>query len=742
MYDRRMKKLNCLILSIVGLALACAGCDRPQSGTKRADVANAAGAVDEKRLANIAEGEWLTGGRDMGGTYFSPLRLINSKNVGKLGFAWDYRVGTSRGLEATPIVVDGAMYTSGVDGRVYALDAETGQELWTYDPQIDGQYGRYACCDSVNRGVAVWKGVIYVGSLDGYLHAIDAATGKRIWRVDTLVERSARSPYSVPGAPQVAGDMVVIGNAGADYNNIRGYVTAYDLRSGAQKWRFFTVPRDPKLGPQDQPHLISAAKTWDPRHRWEAGGGATVWDGMAYDPQLQLVYIGTGNASPYNIKEGGREGGDGLYSASIVAIHAQSGGLAWYLQTVPGDLWDYDNTQKMILTDLNVDGRVRKVLMQAAKNGFFYVLDRANGEVISAKPFAFVNWTAGLDARTARPKPNPNADYNRGASLVFPSMAGAHSWFPMAYNPGTGLVYIPTLETPMVFFDFGKSPLQSLPGTFTTMGIWPGDYDPAPLRALFGSLPSMADLEKKAGVKAKAFGVLRAYDPVKQKIVWERPFPENTAAGVMTTAGNLVFQGDPHGVLSVYAADTGKVLKRIELGTSVIAAPMTYTVKGTQYVAMMAGHGGAAQFGPFAPQFAPFKYGNAGRIIALKLDGPTPVLPPEVSDAPLPPPVQVSSTEEQRVQGMLLFYRNCARCHVFGRGLVPDLRRMTQQTSDLFEEIVLRGAYVPKGMGRFDDVLKPDEVKAIRAFIAGQAQQDYDAQQQATSVTPPAVKSH
>jgi quinohemoprotein ethanol dehydrogenase len=736
------------IILTAALAVICMGCEKSPPGAKgiEAKATEQRGAVDEERLANIARepGQWLTGGRDEGGTYFSPLTQINAENVAKLGFAWDYKVGTTRGLEATPIVVDGVMYTSGVSGRVYALDAETGREIWTYDPQIDGQYERYACCDSVNRGVAVWKEVVYVGSLDGYLHAIDAASGKRIWKVDTLIERGRSGPpYSVPGAPQIAGDLVVIGNAGADFDNVRGYVTAYDLRTGAQKWRFFTVPRDPKLGPQDQPHLVEAAKTWDPRHRWEAGGGATVWDGIAYDPQLQLVYIGTGNASPYNIKEGGREGGAGLYSASILAIHAKSGELAWYLQTVPGDLWDYDNTQKMILTDLIVAGRTRKVLMQAAKNGFFYVLDRASGEVISAKPFAFVNWTKGLDQKTGQPTPNPDADYNRGASLVFPSMAGAHSWFPMAYNPGTGLVYIPTLETPMVFFDFGKRPLHELDGTFTVMGLWPGDYDPAPLRALFGPLPSLAELEKKAGVEAKTFGVLRAYDPVNQKIVWEQPFSENTAAGVMTTAGNLVFQGDPRGVLSVYAADTGKVLKQIELGTGIIAAPMTYTVKGTQYVALMAGHGGAGQFGPFQPQTAAFKYGNAGRIIALKLDGSTPVLPPSVIDPPFAAPEKVASTEAQRRQGELLFYRYCSRCHVFGRGLVPDLRRMSPQTSALFEEIVLRGAYVPKGMGRFDDVLNADDVKAIRAYITEQARLAYDVEQkQSGADSKPALPSH
>ena len=311
-------------------------------------------------------------GRDAAGTYFSPLKAIDAANVAQLGLAWDYHLGTYRGQESTPLVIDGVMYATGNFGRVYALDAASGRELWTYDPQIDGQWARYACCDAVNRGLAAFQGVLYVGALDGWLHAIDARTGRRIWKVDTLIGRSPHEPYTITGAPLLAGDLVVIGNGGGDFAGARGYVSAYDRTSGALRWRFFTVPRDPAEGPQDQPHLDAAVKTWDPRHPWKAGSGGTAWDGMAYDAALGLVYVGTGNAAPYNSHLAGRRGGDELYAASIVAIHAGDGTLAWYYQTTPGDRWDFDSTQKLVLADVELDGKRRAVLMQAVpKNSYW-----------------------------------------------------------------------------------------------------------------------------------------------------------------------------------------------------------------------------------------------------------------------------------------------------------------------------------------------------------------------------------
>ena len=387
-------------------------------------------------------------GSDAGGTYFSSLTQINSSSVETLGFAWDYSLTTTRGLEATPLVVNGTMYSSGNWGRVYALDAATGKQLWTFFPPIDGQWGRYACCDVVNRGVAVAKDSVYVGTTDGWLYALNAKTGVPQWKVDTFIGRDRHIPYTSSGAPLVAGDVVVLGNSGGDFDGVRGHVTAYDLRTGARRWRFFTVPRNPKEGPQDQPHLAAAIKTWDPRYRWETGGGGNVWDGMAYDPARGLVYIGTGNGSPYNITTGGGHARDKLYASSIIAIHADTGEMAWHFQVVPGDRWDYDATQKMILADLTINGCPRQVLMQASKNGFFYVLDRVTGELISAKKlYTRVNWTDGLDPKTGRPHVNPAIDYNAGPKLIAPSMAGAHSWQPMAFNPRTSLVYIPTRDS-------------------------------------------------------------------------------------------------------------------------------------------------------------------------------------------------------------------------------------------------------------------------------------------------------
>jgi quinohemoprotein ethanol dehydrogenase len=413
------------------------GCERevPQPPAPPAASAPLAAAIDAARLAAGEPDQWLTPGRDPNGTYFSPLTNVNTGNVAQLGFAWDYRLGTGRGLEGTPLVVDGVMYASSNFGRVYALDAATGRELWKYDPQIDGQWARYACCDAVNRGLAAYDGRIYVGALDGWLHALDARTGHLVWKVDTLIGRQMHTPYTLTGAPLLAGNLIVIGNAGGDFAGARGYVTAYDLKTGAQRWRFFTVPRNPAEGPQDQDHLEPAIATWDPRHRWDAGSGGTVWDGMAYDPSLHLVYIGTANAAPYNSHVGGRRGGDELYAASIIAIHADDGKMAWYYQTVPQDRWDFDSTQKLVLADIELAGRRRQVVMQAAKNGFYYVLDRGTGELLSAHNFAFVSWTKGIDSKTGRPIVDPSADYDHGSRSPAPTAGSRWRSTPRTVSP-------------------------------------------------------------------------------------------------------------------------------------------------------------------------------------------------------------------------------------------------------------------------------------------------------------------
>jgi quinohemoprotein ethanol dehydrogenase len=691
-----------------------------------------AAAVDAVRLARASEepDQWLTSGRDATGSYYSPLADINESNVSRLGFAWERKLGTYRGLEATPVVADGVLYVSGVFGRVYAMDAATGKELWTYNPEVDGQYGRYACCDAVNRGVALWRGRVYVGALDGYLHAIDATTGNRIWKVDTLPARGPKAPYTLTAAPVVAGNVVIVGSAGADFAGVRGYIAAYDLDTGAFRWRFYTVPRDPKLGPQDQPHLVEAVKTWDPHHHWDHGIGGAVWNAISFDPKLNLIYIGTGNGAPYNIRESGNKGGDDLYTAAIVAVHADSGKLAWYYQTTPGDRWDYDSTQNLILTDLDLGDGPRAVLMQASKNGYYYVLDRATGKFLSARNFANVTWAKGIDP-TGRPIVSAEAEYTSGAKLISPSLAGAHSWQPMSYDPQTRLTYIPTVEWSMVLIDAQKTRAGLVESSFTVQAVPVEDYDPASLKSLYGPQPPLAKLTA-GGSPAKTEGYLRAWDPVHQKLAWQVKTASNWDGGVLSSGGNLVFQGDSAGNLSVYRASDGVKLKTVEIGTGVMAAPSTYRVNGVQYVVVLAGFGGNMAFYPLRKDFAAWKYSNEGRIVAFKLDGGAVPLPPQVELAPFPKPPAHEGPAAKIANGEVLYNRYCSRCHQLGRGVLPDLRRLTPEKHALFYDIVLGGLLKGAGMARWDDVLSRQDAESIHAYIVDESWKAYEAETHAT----------
>ena len=710
---------------LIGLAMSLVGCGSPSTPGAQAvapsPVRQVFGAVDADRLAHAAEqpGEWLTGGGDGSQAYFSALNQITADNAGKLGFAWDYALKTTRGLEATPIVVDGTLYTSGIGGRAYALDAATGRELWTYDPAVDAQWARSTCCDAVNRGVAVWQGRVYVASLDGYLHALDAATGRLIWKRDTLTGRTATDfHYFISGAPLIAGDAVVIGSGGADFHGARGSLSAYELQTGKLRWRFFTVPRDPKAGPQNQPHLEKAAVTWPKHYDWSNGGGGSVWDGLSYDSKLDLIYFGTANPSPYALTDD-KPQNDQLYTASLLAVRARSGELAWHYQEVPGDGWDYDATQKTVLTALEIDGHAHDVLLQAAKNGYVYVLERATGALLSAKPYAFVNWTRGIDARTGRPIRNPSADYNRQPKLIYPAMTGAHNWQPMSYSPATRLLYVPAIDASMVYVETAKRPAGLIEGNFTVAGIFPEAYDPQGFASLFGPLPALQALETAVPEHHPSRGVLRAVDPLTGRVAWEQP-GAIWDGGILSTAGNLVLRGDVAGFLNVYAADTGSLLQRIDVGTSMMAAPMTYRVHDEQYVAVMAGYGGGLLALPFPDHSAAQRYGNAGRIVAFKLGGGAVPKPARRRDElPGPPPPREGSTKSI-ASGEMLYNRYCSRCHVFGVGVLPDLRRLSPVSHQLFYDIVLKGAYQGRGMARWDDVLSQTDAAAIHAYLVDQ----------------------
>ena len=726
----RTDRYCCLLLLIA--------CVAPATHT-RALSAQPPGAIDEARLA-AADSEpqyWFTGGRDQNGSYYSPLDAINAGNVKKLGFAWSYDLGfPQRGQEATPIVVDGRMYTSGTWGYVYALDAASGKEIWRYDPKGDWFPARNPCCDLVNRGVAVWKGKVYVASGDGRLHAIDAATGKPVWVVDTIVDH--RLPYSSTGAPQIAGNVVVIGNSGSDmgHGGVRGYVSAYDLSSGVFKWRFYTVPPAPGQ-PLEDPALEAAAKTWDAHRDPQYKLGGTAWDGFAYDPALRLVYFGTANAAPYDLRQLGNSKLDGLYTASIIALHADTGRMAWYFQTTPNDHWDYDATQKLILTQLNIGGAERRVLMQANKNGFFYVLDRANGALLSAKPFTYVNWASAVDMKTGRPLPTPQSDWIASPKNVYPAWSGAHTWTPMSLSAQTHLVYIPVSDTPAVWVDLAHNggAVKFLDGFFTTNGIFPDEsYDAADLRRLFGPLPELKSLAAERKVKLVR-ELIRAWDPVAQKIVWERETSSGMLGydgGVMSTAGNLVFQGRGSGGLWVYAADTGKVLGVINTGSHIMAAPTTYEVNGEQYVAVQVGYGGTGiAEGPVPPSSAMVKFENVNRILALKLGGGAVPTPPARIETPFEKPPEQTADKAAIEAGEVKFVEECSRCHALGINVTPDLRRLNPGLHAEFKDIVLHGVLGAAGMERFDDILSEADVEHIHAYLIDQAWVAYRAQEAA-----------
>ena len=722
--DSRAASVVCALALVVGNA-AAAGSAPP-------------GGVDTARLmaADSEPQNWLTIGRDSGGSYYSPLTMVNSSNATRLGFAWQFDLGNPhRAQEATPIVVDGVLYTSGTWGYVYAVDAATGQEKWRYDPKAESFAARNPCCDLVNRGVAVWKGKVYVASVDGRLHALNAATGEKLWEADTITDH--KLPYSSTGAPQIAGDVVVIGNSGGDMGRggVRGYVGAYDLESGALKWRFYTVPPQPGKA-FENPELAVAAKTWDSSRHPQFQGGGTVWDGFAYDPRLKLVYFGTANAAPYDLRQLGPAQQDSLYTASIIALDTDTGRMAWYYQTTPRDKWDFDATQKMILADLTVDGASRSVIMQANKNGFFYVLDRKTGKALSAKPFAYVNWASRVDLATGRPVTTQASDWYAAPSTIYPSPYGAHTWNPMSYSAQTGLVYIPVIDAPAVWVDLAHNggSVKYIDGIFNANAIIPDDaYVAGDLKHLFGPMPER-QIIRAGRHKNPVRELIRAWDPIAQRVVWEHETSQGIRGydgGIASTAGNLVFQGRGSGGLWVYAADTGKVLTVIQTGSHIMAAPAVYAINGEQFVAVQVGYGGTGiAAGPIPPSSAAVKYENTNRIIAFKLGGGAVPTPTKRVVEPFEQPPQQLASGTSIAAGEIKFVEECSRCHVLGLSTTPDLRKLNPGLHAVFKDIVLHGILAPAGMERFDDLLSDEDVDNIHAYLIDQSWQAYRSQQE------------
>ena len=538
-----MKNKNLLFAAII-FAISFAGCKQPDKHGSEKHIAAATFGIDDNRLVNADKtpGDWLSYGRNYYEDRYSSLEQITKENINQLGLAWNLNLGTKRGIETTPIVVDGIMYITGPWSKVYAINAVTGELIWEYDPKVPGSYGQKPCCDVVNRGVALYKGNVYVGTLDGRLIAVDAATGKQVWEVLTV---DTTKPYTITGAPRVVNGKIIIGNGGAELG-VRGYVTAYDAMTGKEDWRFYIVPGDPSK-PFESEAMEMAAKTWT-GNWWEYGGGGTAWDAMAYDPELRLLYIGTGNGSPWNRYHRSPGGGDNLFLSSIIALNPDNGNLVWYYQTTPGDTWDFTATQHLLLADMTIKGQLRKVIMQAPKNGIFYVLDRTNGKLISARPYTFINWATGIDSITGKPIETDYSRYNNENAEIFPGPLGAHNWQPMAFNAKTQLVYLPIRDLFMLYGN-NKTWKYNQPSEFGSGIGWNTGIG-------YDSTKSL----RKENNAPKISERLAAWDPVNQREVWSVVHKTLWNGGVLTTAAGLVFEGTADGKFMAFDATDGKVL--------------------------------------------------------------------------------------------------------------------------------------------------------------------------------------
>lgn len=700
MKDRTMRKFGAALLAVALLAQGCSG------GTGGADTSGTPAAVDNMRLiaADDEPGQWMGPGRTYGENRFSPLESINDRNVGQLQLAWYADIATSRGVEASPLMIDGVIYNIEPWNVTVAYNAKTGKELWRFDPKVDRDRGRFACCDIVTRGLAAWNGKIIIATLDGRLIAIDAKTGKSLWSAQTF---DPVWPYTITGAPRVFDGKVVIGNSGAE-GAARGYVTAYDVETGTQIWRFYTVPGNPADG-FESPAMEMAAKTWS-GDWWDRGGGGTVWDSIVYDPELDLVYLGVGNGGPWVREYRSPGGGDNLFLSSIVALHAKTGKYAWHYQTTPGDEWDFTATQSMILADLTIGGTKRKVLMQAPKNGYFFVLDRTNGKLISAKPYVKMNWSDGIDPKTGSPRVLPIARYGETPVMLTPGAAGGHNWNPMAFSPKTGLAYFPVTE---MYMAYSVNPdFKQEPGAMSQLGVSVTGHDAARKK--------IADYAAKNN---KTW--LTAWDPVAQKERWRVPYPQRGSGGILVTAGNLVFQGTVMGTFAAYRADDGKKVWEMPVQQVPIAAPISYSVDGEQYIAVNAGWGGGLAHSTTATSLG-FAVSKFPRLLVFKLGGKG-KLPPVPAMERLERPSDTRVPGEVIARGDQLFAKNCAVCHGGqARGGVKDLRKMSPETHKEFLDIVLKGARRENGMASFADVLDEKDAEAVHAWLIRRANQDWD----------------
>ena len=662
--------------------------------------------VNDPAMADESQGEnWLAFGRTYSEQRFSPLTQINQSNVGGLELDWYVDLPNSRSLVSTPLVVDGIMYFISSMNIVRAVDATSGEELWRYDPQV-AQYAsrRMRAGWDNSRGIGIWEDKVFVATWDGRLIGIDRNDGRELWSVQTIDPELA---MYITGAPKIFKGKVLIGNGGTENGPNRGYITAYDADTGEYAWRFWIVPGNPADGFEDAA-MEMAAETWTGEW-WRHGGGGNAWHGFTYDAELDQLYIGTGNGSPWNRKIRSPGGGDNLFLSSIVALDPDTGEYLWHYQTAPGDTWDYTSTMDIVLADLTIEGEQVKALMHAPKNGFFYVINRENGELISAENYTEVTWASEVDLETGRPIENPGVRYELEPVDIAPTPIGGHSWHAMSYNPGTGLVYIPTIHWQNRFTD--------------------ADVDLENFQAEGWRIELGVGYEFGASTRDDgATGTLQAWDPVRQQQIWEIPAEGAWDAGTLTTASNLVFQGKANGHLRAFNALTGEQLWDENLGLGISAPPITYSVIGRQYLAILVGWGGAmsALGGQEMADYG-WAYGDhTRRLLAFSLDGTRTV--PVSAPPRVPTPLATSdfivdgATAES---GELDYESICSFCHggaAVAAGMAPDLRASgVILSADTFEQVVRGGALASRGMPPFAD-FSDAELNQMRHYIRQQAE--------------------
>lgn len=675
------------------------------------------GLINDERIlsAESEPGNWLAHGRTYEENRFSPLTQINKENVSQLSLAWFKDMGTNRAQESTPIVVDGIMFLTSSWSKVFAIDAVSGETIWSFDPKVPGEIARRACCDVVNRGVAVYDGKVYFGSLDGRLFALNAETGEKVWEVNTL--DSTDRFYTITGAPRAAKGKVFIGNGGAEFG-VRGYVTAYDSETGEQEWRFYTVPGDPSLGFED-PIMEVAAETWKGSNWWEFGGGGTVWNSIVYDAEFNNLYLGVGNGSPWTREIRSPGGGDNLFLSSIVALDIDTGTYKWHYQTTPGDNWDFTAVQDMALAEMEIDGEKRKVLLQAPKNGFFYVIDRTDGKLLRANPFATVTWASHVDLETGRPVENPGMDYSEEAKWILPGPLGAHNWQAMSVDAKSGMVYIPAQDNPLIY---------SIADEYKKTGIYKRNPGRANLGLEFGRITQLFldNIDDWPTPK----GYLKAFDPLTGEESWSVEIPHYWNGGVVATEGGLVFQGDALGMFTAYDKDTGEQLWQFNTYTSMLAPPITFMIDEVQYVSILTGTGGGDLFSgePLDPVQKPasLNYNNSGRLLVFKLNGQDELPQPNLRNRDIPKQFLTSTSNSEMKKGEILYHDYCAGCHGLvarSGGVIPDLR-LVAHTDETFDLIVLEGILSSNGMAAFNDVVTKEDTRLIHNYVRGRAEQD------------------